>query len=187
MFFIWQSSPLALNVCTHAQLLQSCLTLCDPMDSSPPDSVHGILQAKIVEWAAVPSSRESSWSRDQTHISWVSCIAGVFFTTELPGKPISTQYILAIKLIAAFSYSSLLPYSIVPSLGNLWPFGFCSYLFLFSGISLVQSLVHCMNTSPNITSTKSLPLGLVFSWEWSTLSHPKEVQALVVRDGHDLE
>ena len=172
----------------HAQLLQSCLSLCDPVDYSPPDSsVHGILQAKIVEWAAMPSSRESSWSRDQTHISWVSCIAGVFFTAELLGKPMRTQYILAIKLIAAFSHSSLLPYSIVPSHQvPWWPLGFCSYLFLFSGISLVQSLVLCMNTSPNITSTKSLPLGLVFSWEWSTLSHPKEVQALAVRDGHDV-
>ena len=40
--------------------LQSCLTLCDPMDRSPPGSfVHGILQARILEWAAMSSSRES--------------------------------------------------------------------------------------------------------------------------------
>ena len=135
MHFIWQSTPLALNVCMHAQLLQSCLTLCDRMDSSPPDSsVHRILQAKIVEWAAMPSYRESSWSRDQTHISWVSCIAGVFFTTELPGKPISTQCILAIKLIAAFSYSSLLPYSIVPSLGTL-----VTFWLLFLPLSVLRN------------------------------------------------
>ena len=38
---------------------QSCLTLCDPMNGSPPgSSVHGVLQARILEWAAVPSSRE---------------------------------------------------------------------------------------------------------------------------------
>ena len=41
-----------------AKLLQSCLTLCDCMDSSPPgSSVHGILQARILEWVAMPSSR----------------------------------------------------------------------------------------------------------------------------------
>ena len=44
---------------------QSCLTLCDPVDCSPPgSSVHGILQARILEWAAMPSSRESSQPRD---------------------------------------------------------------------------------------------------------------------------
>ena len=42
-----------------AKLLQSCLTLCHPMDCSPPgSSVHGILQARILEWVAVASSRE---------------------------------------------------------------------------------------------------------------------------------
>ena len=49
---------------------RSCLTLCDPMDCSPPgSSVHGILQARIREWVAVPSSRESSRPRDRTCIS----------------------------------------------------------------------------------------------------------------------
>ena len=58
-----------------AKSLQSCPTLCDPMDGSPPgSSVHGILQARILEWVAMPSSRGSSQPRDQTHISHVSCI-----------------------------------------------------------------------------------------------------------------
>ena len=44
---------------------QSSLTLCDPMDCSPPDSsVHGILQARILEWVAIPFSRGSSQPRD---------------------------------------------------------------------------------------------------------------------------
>ena len=52
---------------------QLCLTLWDPMDCSPPDSsIHGILQARILEWVATPSSRGSSWPRDRTHISYVS-------------------------------------------------------------------------------------------------------------------
>ena len=57
--------------CTLKVLVaQSCPTLCNPMDCSPLcSSVHGILQAKIREWVAMPSSRGSSWSRDQTRVS----------------------------------------------------------------------------------------------------------------------
>ena len=55
--------------CVCPQSLQSCPTLCDPMDCSPPDSsVHGLLQARILEWVVMPSSRGSSQPRDRTHI-----------------------------------------------------------------------------------------------------------------------
>ena len=51
----------------------SCVWLfCNPMDCSPPGScVHGVLQARILEWVAISSSRGSSWPRDQTHISCI--------------------------------------------------------------------------------------------------------------------
>ena len=63
------------RVCTRAKSLQLCQTLCDPVDCSPLGfSVHGILQARILEWVAVSSSRGSSQPRDQTRISYVSCI-----------------------------------------------------------------------------------------------------------------
>ena len=53
-----------------AKSLQLCLTLYDPMDCIPPGpSVHGILQARVLEWGAMPSSRGSSQPRDQTHVS----------------------------------------------------------------------------------------------------------------------
>ena len=59
---------------TGAKSLQSCPTLCDPVDSSPPgSSVHEILQARILEWVAVSSSRGPSQPKDWTHISYVSC------------------------------------------------------------------------------------------------------------------
>ena len=58
----------------HAKSLQSCLTLCDPMNCIPPSSsVHGILQARILEWVAVLSSRGSSRPRHWTCLSCVSC------------------------------------------------------------------------------------------------------------------
>ena len=54
---------------------QSCPTFCDPMDCSQPDStVHGIFQARVLEWVAICSSRGSSWTRNGTCISYVSCI-----------------------------------------------------------------------------------------------------------------
>ena len=60
--------------------LQSCPTLCDPMDYSlPGSSVHGILQARILEWVAMPSSRGSSLPRDWTCVSSTSCIGRCFF------------------------------------------------------------------------------------------------------------
>ena len=66
--------------CVHART-QSGPTVGDPMDCSPPgSSLHGNLQARILEWVAMPSSRGSSRSRDQTCASCVSCIAGRFFT-----------------------------------------------------------------------------------------------------------
>ena len=68
--------------------LQSCLTLCNSLDCSPPGChVHGILQARILEWDAMPSFRRSSRPRDRTYISWVACIIGGFFTPEPLGKP----------------------------------------------------------------------------------------------------
>ena len=58
--------------CLHAKLLQSCLTLCDPMHCSPPgSSVHRILQARILEWVATPSSKGSSHPRAQTRSSCI--------------------------------------------------------------------------------------------------------------------
>ena len=53
----------------HGKSLQSCLTVCDSMDYSPPgSSVHEILLARRLEWVAIFLSRESSWPRDRTHV-----------------------------------------------------------------------------------------------------------------------
>ena len=63
---------------TLCSVAQSCLSLCDPLDcSSPGSSLHGIFQARILEWVAISFSKWSSPPRDQT---CVSCIAGGFFT-----------------------------------------------------------------------------------------------------------
>ena len=74
--------------CMRAQSLHSCLTLCDPMDCSPGSSVHGIPQARILEWVAIPSSRGSSRPRDWTCSSCSSWTVGGFLPLghrESPG------------------------------------------------------------------------------------------------------
>ena len=57
-----------------SELAQLCPTLCDPVDCSPPDSsVHGILQARKLEWVAIPSCRGSSGPRNRSPVSCISC------------------------------------------------------------------------------------------------------------------
>ena len=57
------------NIKVKVKFTQLCPTLCDPMDCSPPDSsVLGILQARILEWVVLSSSRGFSWPRDQLHL-----------------------------------------------------------------------------------------------------------------------
>ena len=67
---------------SEVKVTQPCLTLCDPRDYR----VHGILQARILEWVAFSFSRGSSQPRDRTQ---VSCVADGFFTAEPQGKLIS--------------------------------------------------------------------------------------------------
>ena len=65
---------------------QSCPTLCDPMDCSPPSfSVHGILQARILEWIAILFARGASQPRDRT---LVSCLTGRFLPFQQQGNPV---------------------------------------------------------------------------------------------------
>ena len=78
--------PVVMYGCGNESVVQSCLTLCNPMDCSlPGSSVHGILQERILQWVAIPFCRISTWPRDWT---WVSHIAGRFFTIWAKGKPV---------------------------------------------------------------------------------------------------
>ena len=67
-------------MCECVLVTQLCPTLCDHVDCSPlGSSVHGILQARILEWFAISFSRGSSWPRDRTHVFCIS--RGIFFLT----------------------------------------------------------------------------------------------------------
>ena len=108
-------------VCVCVQSNQSCPTLCNPIDYSPPgSSVHGILQARILEWAAMPSSRGSSWPRDWT---WVSCSSfigrRVLYTLSHLGRPRweSGSFWLMYGGLLPHSHPSLQPQGTFP---NTW-------------------------------------------------------------------
>ena len=72
-----------------ALVTQSCLTLCDPKDCSlPGSSAHGILQSRILEWVSIPSSRGSSWPRDQTLASHIAGgLLAIWAAREAPVHP----------------------------------------------------------------------------------------------------
>ena len=80
------------------KVTQSCWTLCDPMDYT----VHGILQARILEWVAFPLSRGSSQPRDQTQFSHIE---GGFFTSWAKGKHKNTG-VDSLSLLQWIKYES---------------------------------------------------------------------------------
>ena len=85
-------------------------SICDPMDCSPPGSpVHGILQARILEWAAISFSRRSSQPRDQTQVSQNP---GRLFSTWATREGVSGLYI-EVNIIAVDIYSLKIKYGIV--------------------------------------------------------------------------
>ena len=86
--------------------------LCDPMDCNLPGfSVHGIFQARVLEWVAISFCRGSSWPRDQTQ---VSCIAGRRFT------------LWAIREAQDPLYSDLFPLSVLSYIN----IGICSFVLI---------------------------------------------------------
>ena len=77
--------------------------------SLPGSSVHGILQTRILEWVAIPFSRESSWPRDWT---LVSCIAGGFFNISVTKQALLSQNISQITWILSIMVVDILSYSL---------------------------------------------------------------------------
>ena len=103
--------------CVRAKSLQLCPTLCDLMDHNPPGSfVHETLQARILEWVSMPSSRGSSQFRNQTHVSNVSCISRwvlvPFWKPYMQSKPCEmsswTNHWLELRLLGEISTTSVI-------------------------------------------------------------------------------
>ena len=120
---------------------------CDPMDCNlPGSSVHGVLQARILEWVAIPFSRGSSQPRDQT---WVSCIAGRSFTIWATREALSVKLILFLPsfLKTKWPYNVFYPTTLL--ITSMLSFHYCLIQLVFISIyilflvSLIFSLFVC--------------------------------------------
>ena len=99
-----------LNGKIYAHSLRLCLTVCDPMNCSQPgSSIYGILQARILEWTVMPSSKGSFWPRDRTCLSASPALPGGFLPLVPPGKIHITNLIIrgVISIRGFFSYANL--------------------------------------------------------------------------------
>ena len=146
--FCWLRIHLSLESCVCVcvcvcvcSVAQSGPILCNPMDCSPPGfSVHGIFQARILEWIAISFSRGSSWPRDQTCVSYISCI----------GRQIlhhwATWEASLIYLRSSYKSSSCCPFHI---------------LFAFLGLSLHQSLYFLTHAKRNSGNTHEKLVGVL--------------------------
>ena len=100
------SSPCT-HLCTHmpnytrnliishccSSVTKSCPTRCNPMNCNPPDSsVHGIFQARILQWVAIFFSRRASWPRNRTHLSWIG--RQILYCLSHMGSPIYHDFCL---------------------------------------------------------------------------------------------
>ena len=147
-------------VCMHTCMLShfSFLLLWDPLECSPPgSSVHGILQARILEWVDVPYSSGSSWCRDQTGISY---FAGRLFTSEPPRNPICV-YTVLIFFIYMYLYFYFTFFA--GSFSILTDLKFCSSCCILIYIVVVQSLSRVW----------------VFETSWTQLQHTSPPRLLL--------
>ena len=111
------------KVKVKAKGAQSCPSLCDPIDCPPATSVHGILQARILEWVAIPFSRGSSQLRDRTW-AYMNC-RQILYSLSHQG---STRKCLSISYNISSALISLFP----PSVTSVY---FLLYHFVFSNNS----------------------------------------------------
>ena len=127
---------------------QLCLTLY-PMDCSPPgSSVHGILQARILEWVSISFSRASSWSRNQTQVSHSPAR---FFTIWTTRKALDHVYKICIEFVTVL----LLFYVLV-----LWPWGM--FPVDLSSLTRDWTCIPCIGRhSLNHWTTKKAPFSFI--------------------------
>ena len=135
------------------------------MDCSPPDSsVHGIIQARILEWVAMPSSRGSSWPGDGNYVSSNSYMAGWFFTIEPPGKSTKGIVLNSCSVVTDSLWPHGLQQDRLPcpsptpgSCSSSCPSSQWSHQIIFSSIVSLSSCPQCFPASG------SFPMSLLFA------------------------
>ena len=154
VYILAKSSLYLLNLHHNAHgsclVAQSCLTPCDPVDCSSP--VHGLLQIRILEWVAISSSSGSSWPRDPTRISCMSCIGRQVLyrwaTWEAPSQLCGSSTIV----IPKSQMRRLRPKCTQPGMLFLWLL-FILVAWALSISSKDQPLDHPQSRGPSLTPT----------------------------------
>ena len=129
----------------QSQSLQSCPTLCDPMDYSPPSTVCRILQARILEWVAIPFSKGFSWPRVWTR---VSCLAGSFFTIWATRDAQRMSNGLGLSSLRALEHRAL---------GKVW------------SLKVSGEMLHLTKRQQHLTKKRAISMNLNRLWEESSL------------------
>ena len=162
----------------YVLVIQSCPTLCDPVDCSPPgSSVPGILQARTLEWVAMPSSRGSSRPRDWT---WVFCIAGRFFIIWATWEAHLYIYPFFFRFFSHINYYRIL--NIVPC-AIQWILMY--YMYMFACVYVNTKLL--IHPSPPHRNSLKLAYSVKERWcvseelQYSWLQAPALVQMAVAK------
>ena len=153
----------------HVQLCATLWTVCSLLGSS----VHGILQARILEWLAMPSSRRSSQPRDWTCVKPVSltspALAGGFFTTSTTWETLCSKFVgfpevrilswmhpfESLQILRCCLPSLLYHFALPPAIAGAW----------YSPYSLTNSVIKCLNFA-NLESWKMAWVLICFSLIW---------------------
>ena len=167
------------TICTHACSFASVMSFCDTMNCHPPSpSVHGILQATILKWVAIISSRGSSRPRDFRSLM-SSALASWFFTTSANWEAHHNHLALVISKALWSTYSVYL----VVSFSHFNAFNICSYCFVYQlslpsycrAVSSVQLLSRVRLFVTPWTAERQASLSITNSWSWLKLISIKSV------------
>ena len=148
----WRILSITLLAC-ESEVTQLCTTLCDLMDCSlPGSSIHGIFQARVLEWVAISFSRGSSRPRDRSR---VSLVAGQWFTALLSEPPGKVACELS-AIVWHFEHCLALPFfrvgmktNLFQSYGHCWVFQICWHM---ECSTFTASSLRILNSSAGIPS-----------------------------------
>ena len=145
LIYFWSFLILGWKVKSESEVTQSCPTLCNPVDCSPPgSSIHGIFQARILEWVAISFSRGSSRPRDRTEVSRIAgrCF-NLWATREALSWVIWAMYVILFLFLLLSYYLYLLKnFDDCPRVWNvdLYLIRICIQLILYFFICGIRTL-----------------------------------------------
>ena len=152
-------------VCLYVLLSQSYPTLCDLMDCSFPSFVHGILQARILEWVAIPFSRGSSWPRFRTQVYHIADRFFTIWATREAHIAYKTLEMCLLLLLSRFSHVQLCVTPQTAAHQAPLSLGFSRQEY-WSGLPFPSPIEMCLRM------LKWGEYPVIFSWDWFSHTGP---------------